>query len=49
MATEIAAKPKQGEVYHCEKCGMKLQITENCRCDEGCPEFLCCGQALIKA
>lgn len=48
MSAEIADMPKQGEVYHCEKCGMKLQVTEACQCETGCPELMCCGQSLIK-
>jgi hypothetical protein len=44
------APPKKGEKYICEQCGMALQITADCHCEE--PEhvhFHCCGQEMKKA
>jgi len=44
-----ACLPKTGEQFHCEKCGMELQITKECRCDH--PEnvhFRCCDQEMKK-
>ncbi len=37
--------PKKGERFHCEQCGMEIQVTKECRCDD--PDhihFECCNQ-----
>jgi hypothetical protein len=37
--------PKKGERFRCEKCGMELLITADCRCQEADHvHFHCCGQ-----
>jgi hypothetical protein len=42
-------QPKKGERYRCTKCGMALEITADCTCDESCPvHFHCCGQEMQK-
>lgn len=42
-------KPKSGEKYRCSKCGMALQVTADCRCEEPSEvHFHCCGQELEK-
>jgi hypothetical protein len=39
--------PKRGETYRCSKCGMALQITEDCSCKEpNHVHFHCCGQEM---
>ena len=46
---EGAGRPKQGDRFRCTKCGMELQITADCRCEQaGMVHFLCCGQELQK-
>ena len=42
--------PKKGERYRCGKCGMEVQVTADCRCDDPSgAHFHCCGQELQKA
>ncbi|QDT53768.1 hypothetical protein Pan44_17910 [Caulifigura coniformis] len=54
MATTIQndkglAPPKKGEKYVCEACGMALQITADCHCDESeHVHFHCCGMEMKK-
>lgn len=38
--------PQEGDIYHCEKCGMQITVNVECRCKEGTPEFRCCGGEL---
>jgi RNase P subunit RPR2 len=41
--------PKKGERFHCEKCGMEIQITVDCKCeDPHHVQFTCCGQPMAK-
>ena len=41
--------PKKGERYRCEKCGMEVQVTADCHCQErDHVHFHCCGQELQK-
>jgi hypothetical protein len=43
------APPKKGERFRCQKCGMEIQVTTECKCVA--PEhaqFECCGQAMAK-
>lgn len=41
--------PKKGERFRCEKCGMEVQITADCHCDQpDMVHFQCCGQELQK-
>lgn len=45
-----AGSPKKGEHFQCAKCGMAVEVTADCRCDQ--PEmvhFQCCGQEMQKA
>lgn len=43
------ARPKQGDRFHCEKCGMELEITTACRCkDPHLVRFECCGQNMVE-
>lgn len=41
--------PKTGDRYECGECGMIVELTTDCRCEDGTPEFRCCGQALQEA
>jgi hypothetical protein len=48
QASETAA-PKKGEHFRCEKCGMEIQVTTDCGCqDSSMVHFQCCGQDLQK-
>ncbi len=38
---------KLNEKFHCEKCGMEIQITKDCPCDGHGPEFRCCDTDMI--
>lgn len=41
--------PRRGESYRCSKCGMALQITEDCACKDPIHvHFHCCGQEMQK-
>jgi hypothetical protein len=45
-----ASLPKQGETYRCNVCGMELQITSDCHCQEADgPHLECCGKELARA
>ncbi|HLJ94070.1 MAG TPA: hypothetical protein VKU02_12860 [Gemmataceae bacterium] len=41
-------RPRKGENYRCESCGMQLQVTADCKCDEDDAHFRCCGQEMKK-
>lgn len=46
---EGVGSPKKGERFRCQKCGMEVQVTADCRCqDESMVHFHCCGQELQK-
>jgi hypothetical protein len=41
--------PKKGDTYRCETCGMELEVTADCRCEEDEQiHFQCCGAQLTK-
>jgi hypothetical protein len=41
--------PKKGERFRCAKCGMEVEVTADCRCDQpDMVHFHCCGQELSK-
>jgi hypothetical protein len=47
---EGVGSPKKGERYRCGKCGMEVQVTADCRCNESSKvHFHCCGEELQKA
>lgn len=47
---EGVGSPKKGENYRCAQCGMALEITADCNCEQpGMVHFHCCGQELQKA
>ena len=42
--------PHAGEKFRCETCGMELQVTADCKCqEEGMVHFHCCGHELVHA
>ena len=42
--------PKKGDKFRCDKCGMAMEITTNCKCQDGDHvHFECCGQEMSKA
>lgn len=42
--------PKKGERFRCRVCGMEVQVTADCRCeDPAMVHFQCCGQELHRA
>jgi len=48
-ATTKFDPPKKGERFRCENCGMEVQVTKGCGCQEAQHvRFECCGQALTK-
>lgn len=51
VAKETAGSgPKKGERFRCQKCGMEVQVTADCCCqDPAHVHFHCCGQELQKA
>jgi hypothetical protein len=41
--------PKRGDMYHCERCGMALEITADCKCSgENHMHFECCDQEMVR-
>ena len=43
------AAPKKGDKFHCDKCGMALQITADCKCQgDDHAHFHCCGEEMKK-
>jgi hypothetical protein len=42
-------KPQTHDRFHCEKCGMEIEVTKGCDCEKGCAEFRCCGQDMTPA
>jgi len=45
----VSRTPKQGDQFRCQKCGMELEITSDCKCQE--PDHVhlqCCGQEMDK-
>jgi hypothetical protein len=48
-AEERSDWPKQGEHYHCDTCGMEIEIMTDCHCQtEDGPHLECCGQELAR-
>ena len=48
-ATSNSATPKKGDTFRCDKCGMEIQVTQDCKCKDGeHVHFECCGQGLTK-
>lgn len=44
------APPKKGDRFHCQSCGMEIQVTADCGCKSGeNVQFECCGQSLTKS
>lgn len=44
---EGVGSPKKGERFRCEKCGMEVQVTVDCGCNQpNMVHFHCCGQEL---
>ncbi len=39
--------PHAGDHFHCEKCGLEIEVTKGCTCEKGCAEFRCCGQNMV--
>lgn len=45
---------QEGEIYYCERCGLEIQVLEECSHEEGDDEeevcsvegFVCCGEPL---
>ncbi len=45
-----AGAPKKGDMYHCDRCGMALEITTDCKCaDPNHVHFECCDQAMVRS
>lgn len=41
--------PHKGETYRCERCGMEMEVTADCGCDDPAMVHLeCCGQELAR-
>lgn len=48
-ATHVEGTPMSGETYRCGGCGMELEITADCGCEN--PEHVmleCCGAAMTR-
>ena len=42
--------PKKGERFRCPHCGMELQVTADCKCNDPAHVHLhCCGEEMQKA
>lgn len=43
------SNPKKGEHFRCQQCGMEVQVTNECKCnDPNHVRFECCGQQMRK-
>ena len=41
--------PKAGDRFRCAGCGMELQVTSDCHCQEGeHVHFRCCGREMTR-
>ncbi len=41
--------PRKGERFRCEECGMEIQVTTDCRCQNSeHAHFECCGQEMVR-
>jgi hypothetical protein len=41
--------PKKGDSFHCESCGMAMEITADCTCENGDHvHFECCGTEMAR-
>jgi hypothetical protein len=50
MTDEGVGRPRKGDRFRCQACGMEIQVTADCRCAEGeHVHFHCCGEELQKA
>ncbi|HZZ80842.1 MAG TPA: hypothetical protein VFE62_20235 [Gemmataceae bacterium] len=41
--------PKKGEHYRCEKCGMEMEVTADCKEQGHHARLECCGQPLTRS
>ncbi|MCE9553939.1 MAG: hypothetical protein K8T91_11265 [Planctomycetes bacterium] len=46
QATKNADTPNVGDTYHCEQCGMEMEVTAPCGSAMGPPVLQCCGATL---
>ena len=40
--TEQPQKPEVGDYYHCDVCGIRVVISDECSCSDPC-DISCCG------
>jgi hypothetical protein len=40
--------PKQGDRFHCDSCGMEVEVTTSCASHDQPAHFHCCGQEMRK-
>lgn len=43
---------KEGDVYHCDSCGLELQVKKACTCKTGAEDactvpLMCCGKSMV--
>jgi hypothetical protein len=41
-------RPRKGDKFRCEGCGMQIQVTADCKCDDDHAHFRCCGQEMTR-
>lgn len=43
------APPHKGDKFRCDGCGMKIEVTVDCKCKEDeHVHFHCCGKEMVK-
>lgn len=48
--SHTSSAPKKGDKFRCEKCGMALEVTADCKCQgDDHAHFHCCGKEMSKA
>ena len=47
-STAVMTRPRKGERYRCDGCGMQIQVTADCKCNDDHAHFRCCGQEMEK-
>ena len=49
MKETTARNPVAGDEYRCKSCGMEIQVTKDCGCEDPAHvHFHCCGQEMKK-
>ncbi len=48
LADNDQQRPQQGERFRCSQCGMEIEVTQSCHCEDHMVHFQGCGMPLSK-